>query len=225
MKKTRGIISLLFLLVPVLSSFADVVKYKKTFSTLYNELNLAAYGLSKAAVDYATQGYEKLLNQGLVKNSRYLTIVDFTQPSSEKRFYLLDIETRQLVLNTYVMHGKNSGGLIPEKFSNKVNSLKSSLGFYLTKETYNGKRGLSLRLAGLERNFNSNAEKRGVVVHGSKFISEERAEENKVLRSEGCPALPRSDYARVIQLIKNGSVLFIYHPSEEYLSRSPVLNG
>jgi hypothetical protein len=225
MKKTYAFVGILLLLVPVLSSFGDVTKYHRNFSTLYSEMNLAAHGLSKKAMDYAIRGYENLLDRGLVKNSKYLSIVDFTKPLDSKRFYLIDVEKKELVVNTYVMHGKQSGKEIPENFSNKVNSHKSSLGFYITREIYKGARGLSLRLSGLEKGFNSNAEKRGVVVHGSNYISEKRAKQNKVLWSQGCPALPKADYTRVMRLIKNGSVLFIYHPSEDYLKKSPVLNG
>ena len=123
------------------------------------------------------------------------------------------------------MHGKKSGLEIPEKFSNKISSNQSSLGFYVTKNPYRGKRGYSLRLAGLEKDFNSNAEPRGVVLHGSKYINEERAKNRKVERSLGCPAIPQAENAEVINLIKEGSVIFIYHPSEEYLEKSPILNS
>jgi hypothetical protein len=225
MKKTYAVVAILFLLVPVLSSFGDVTKYRRNLTTLYSEMNLAAHGLSKKAMDYAIRGYESLLDRGLVKNSKYLSIVDFTKPIGSKRFYLIDMENKELVVNTYVMHGKKSGKEVPEKFSNKINSHKSSLGFYITRELYKGARGLSLRLSGLEQGFNSNAEKRGVVVHGSNYISEKRAQKNKILWSQGCPALPKADYNRVMRLIKNGSVLFIYHPSQDYLKNSPVLNG
>jgi hypothetical protein len=191
---------------------------------LYEALSLEEVGLNRDALDYAITGYENLLNQGLITNTQYLSIVDFSQPIYSKRFYLLDVENRELVLQTYVMHGKNSGNEIAERFSNKINSLQSSLGFYLTKYTYNGSRGYSLRLAGLEENFNSNAEARGVVVHGSNFINDERAAKGKIERSQGCPAIPQAENKKVISLIKDGSLMFIYHPSEEYLQQSQVLN-
>ena len=190
---------------------------------VYQTMNLDSYGLEKSALDYAVEGYDKLLQEGLVENTQYLTIVDFSQPSTSKRFYLLDLNSQQVVMNTYVMHGKNSGMDYAERFSNIVDSYQSSLGFYLTKYTYNGSRGYSLRLAGLEEGINDNAEKRGVVVHGSKFINENRAMNGNVERSLGCPALPMSDYKDVIKRIKDGSVLFIYHPNQEYLQNSPIL--
>jgi hypothetical protein len=192
---------------------------------LYETLSLEEVGLNRDALDYAITGYENLLSQGLITNTQYLSIVDFSQPIYSKRFYILDVENRELVLQTYVMHGKNSGKEIAERFSNKINSFQSSLGFYLTKYTYTGSRGYSLRLAGLEEKFNSNAEARGVVVHGSNFINEERAAKGKIERSQGCPAIPQAENKKVISLIKDGSLMFIYHPSEEYLQQSQVLNS
>jgi hypothetical protein len=111
-----------------------------------------------------------------------------------------------------------------EKFSNAVNSHQSSLGFYLTKYTYTGSRGYSLRLSGLEEGFNTNVEKRGVVVHGTKYVNDERAQHGIVGRSQGCPAIPEEVYESVIEMIKDGSVLFVYAPSQHYLNTSPVLN-
>jgi hypothetical protein len=191
---------------------------------LYESLSLEEVGLNRDALDYAITGYENLLNQGLISNTQYISIVDFSQPLSSKRFYILDVENKELVLQTYVMHGKNSGNETAERFSNKINSFQSSLGFYLTKYTYTGSRGYSLRLAGLEEKFNSNAEARGVVVHGSNFINDERAAKGKIERSQGCPAIPQAENKKAISLIKDGSLLFIYHPSEEYLQQSKVLN-
>jgi len=192
---------------------------------LYTGLELENYGLSRDAVDYAVEGYEYLVEQGMVSNPQYLTIVDFSQPLINRRFYLLDVENRELVTNTFVMHGKNTGGTYAENFSNRINSNQSSLGFYLTRQTYNGSRGYSLRLAGLEPQFNSNAEARGVVVHGSQYINEQRALAGRVERSLGCPALPQEESRKVIDMIRDGSVFFIYHPSEQYLQQSKILNG
>jgi hypothetical protein len=192
---------------------------------LYDSLGLSGLGLSKEALDLALKGYESLLQQGVVNNSQFLSIIDFSQSSRNKRFYLLDVKNQKLVKNTFVAHGKNSGVEQAEKFSNKLNSFQSSLGFYLTKATYIGKRGFSLRLAGLDKGFNNNAEVRGVVMHGSSYVSEERAINGFVGRSQGCPALPESDYIEVINYIKDGSVLFIYHPTEDYTERSTVLTG
>jgi len=191
---------------------------------LYENLHLDEAGLSKEAVAYAVRGYEKLVDSGLVNNEQYLTIVDFSQSSRNKRFYILDMENNKLVWNTYVAHGKNSGVDMAKSFSNAFNSEKSSLGFYVTKSTYSGKHGLSLRISGLERGFNDNAEARGVVVHGAPYVNAGRVQSDYMGRSQGCPALPENDYAKVINIIKGGTVLFVYSPSDNYLQSSTLLN-
>lgn len=191
---------------------------------IYDTLNLQRSGLSKDAVEYAVKGYQKLVDSGLVKNSRYLTLVDLSQSSRNKRFYILDMKNEQLAWNTYVAHGKKSGIDMAENFSNNFNSNESSLGFYLTEATYRGKHGLSLRMNGLEKGFNDHAEARGVVVHGASYVNASRVNSNYMGRSQGCPALPENEYAQVINIIKDGSVLFVYHPTEDYLQSSTLLN-
>jgi hypothetical protein len=191
---------------------------------LFNDLHLQNAGLSKETVECAVKGYEKLVDSGLVNNDQFLTIVDFSQPSRNKRFYILDMKNNELVWNTYVAHGKNSGVDMAKSFSNQFNSNKSSLGFYVTKSTYKGKHGLSLRLGGLEHGFNDNAEARGVVVHGASYVNAGRVNSSYMGRSQGCPALPQNEYAQVINIIKGGSVMFIYNPSQDYLQSSTLLN-
>lgn len=191
---------------------------------LYENMELEEAGLSKEAFEYAVRGYNSLMEKGKVQNSRYLTVVDFSKASDEKRFYLLDLEAQSIDLHTYVMHGRNSGRDMAERFSNRINSNQSSLGFYVTRNTYRGKRGKSLRLEGLEEGINDNALVRNIVLHGSKYISESRARNGRVERSEGCPAIPMHEVAPVINKLREGSVLFIYHPSDDYLASSSVLN-
>jgi hypothetical protein len=191
---------------------------------VYNSLHLQQAGLSKQAVDYAITGYQKLVDSGLVNNTEYLTIVDLSQSSRNKRFYILDMKNDSLIWNTYVAHGRNSGVDMAKSFSNNVNSNKSSLGFYVTESTYRGKHGLSLRIDGLEQGFNDNAEARGVVVHGAAYVNGARASSSYMGRSQGCPALPENEYADVINIIKGGSVMFIYGNDNNYLQSSPLLN-
>lgn len=191
---------------------------------LFADMELEAKGLSQEAVDFAVAGYQKLVDSGLVSNSRYLTIVDFSQSSRKKRFYILDMHNNKLTWNTFVSHGKNSGVDMADRFSNRINSEQSSLGFYVTKKTYHGKHGLSLRLDGLEEGFNHNAEARGIVVHGAAYVNAGRVNSTYMGRSQGCPALPENEYAAIINLIKDGSVMFIYSPSEHYLQSSTMLN-
>lgn len=191
---------------------------------IYADLNLQQAGLSQQAFDYAVKGYQKLVDSGLVNNSEYLTIVDLSQSSRNKRFYIVDMKNDSLTWNTYVAHGKNSGVDMAKSFSNSFNSNKSSLGFYLTKSTYRGKHGLSLRIDGLENGFNDNAEPRGVVVHGAPYVNAGRVNSDYMGRSQGCPALPENEYAEVIDIIKDGSVLFVYGADSNYIQSSSLLN-
>ena len=192
-------------------------------SALYHELQLDEKGLSQNALEIAVQGYLRLEEKGALKNPDLLTIVDLSQSSRNKRFYLIDIKNNKLLVNTYVAHGKNSGVDVANEFSNVNGSEKSSLGFYVTSETYKGKHGTSLRIQGMDTGFNDNAEPRGIVVHGANYVNESRARSAYMGRSQGCPALPTQNFKQVINLIKDGSALFVYYPSDEYLQNSDIL--
>ena len=191
---------------------------------LYDSLHLQQAGMKKDALMYAYKGMQKLAKQGKISNDEILTVCDFSQPSDSKRLYIIDVRNFKVLLNTYVAHGKNSGELYAKRFSNRPSSLASSLGFYITKGTYFGKHGLSLKLAGQDRGFNDRAESRAIVVHGASYIGDEWLG-GKMGRSFGCPAVPLRMANKVIDLIKNGTCLFIYHPLKSYLHGSNVLNG
>lgn len=191
---------------------------------LYDSLHLDRMGMKKDALMYAYKGMQKLADKGKVSNTDILTVCDFSQPSDSKRLYIIDVKNFKVLLNTYVAHGKNSGQLYANRFSNRASSLASSLGFYITKGTYFGKHGLSLKLSGQDRGFNDRAEARAIVVHGASYIGDEWLG-GKMGRSFGCPAVPSRMANKVIDLIKNGTCLFIYHPLKSYLHGSNVLNG
>jgi hypothetical protein len=191
--------------------------------SVYDSLQLNLAGLSKQAFEYAMKGWDKLVEQGKLMNDSILSIVDFSQPSNKKRLYILDMKNYKVLHNTLVAHGKNSGYDMASSFSNTPNSLKSSPGFYLTENTYNGDNGYSLRLIGLERGINDNAYERTIVMHGADYISNERATSGFVGRSWGCPAVPRKEAVPIINRIKNGSCLFIYTPDTYYLSKSDMI--
>jgi hypothetical protein len=191
---------------------------------LYDSLHLEQMGMKKDALLYAYKGQQNLLKRGKISNPNILTVCDFTQPSDNKRLYIIDVRNFKVLLNTYVAHGKNSGEVYAERFSNRPRSLESSLGFYITKGTYFGRHGLSLRLSGQDRGFNDKAESRAIVVHGATYIGDEWRG-GKMGRSFGCPAVPARMAPKVIDLIKNGTCLFIYHPLKSYLHGSNVLNG
>ena len=112
------------------------------------------------------------------------------------------------------------------KFSNTPNSLQSSLGFYVTAETYYGKNGLSLFIDGMEEKFNSKARERYVVIHGADYAKEESIKRlGRLGRSYGCPAVPYGIHFRIINAIKGGSCVFVSSPDDWYTHTSAILNS
>lgn len=196
-------------------------------ATMLNDsLHLDTKGLNIKALEYALKGFNYLQQKGMLYNKDILSICDFSQSSKNKRLYVIDIENKKLMLNTYVAHGKNSGSEYANSFSNNPNSLKSSLGFYVTRSTYYGGHGLSLKIDGLEKGFNDKANKRNIVVHGSDYVGNDFVRSNNFCgRSYGCPAVSSQESPMVINTIKDGSCLFIYHPTQKYLKQSRILNS
>ena len=142
------------------------------------------------------------------------------------RLYIIDMVANKLVINTLVAHGRNSGETMASNFSNKPESLQSSLGFYLTGETYEGNNGYSMRLKGLEKGFNDQAESRAIVMHGAPYVNESFAQKmGRIGRSWGCPAVSLKEHQQIINLIKNGSCLFVFAPQKQYLAHSVLAAG
>lgn len=187
---------------------------------LYNEFDL------QDSVDYtifqsAIAGYNALD----VKNKDVVTLIDFTKPSTEKRLFVLDMKNKKVLISSLVSHGRNSGDNYAVSFSNVNGSHKSSLGFYETENTYNGKNGYSLILNGLEKGINDKAKERAIVIHGADYCEPSVIKSSGRLgRSFGCPALPRAINKKVIDAIKGGTLLFIYAKDKSYVMKSPVLH-
>jgi hypothetical protein len=221
---------LCFLLIffPVLSRAGNAESFTsfKDQSDLYVTLNLAEKGLSFEVMQLALKGYFKLKSNAKLRNSGILTIIDFSQSSKNKRLYVINLVNKTLVVNTYVAHGLNTGGEFAEHFSNVPGSHESSLGFYITREEGMGACfGLSLALIGMEKGFNDNALKRGIIMHGADFAAESViARFGKLGRSFGCPTLPPDQIKPVVDIIKDGTCLFIYQKNEQYLYHSILLN-
>lgn len=191
--------------------------------SVYDSLYLSLKGLSQQAFDFAKQGLHKLIEEGKLLNDSIVSIIDFSQPSNQKRLFILDLKNYKVLFNTLVAHGKNSGRELATSFSNQNSSYKSSPGFYITKETYEGKNGYSLKLEGLERGINDKAFERGIVIHGADYVSDAFVDaQGYIGRSQGCPAVPTEASMSIINTIKNGTCMFVYHPS--YISRSSVLD-
>ena len=169
-------------------------------------------------------GYKFLLAAGKINNSEVLTIADFSKPSCKKRLFVIDVKNEKLLFNTYVAHGRNSGREVATTFSNDAESFKSSLGFFVTGDTYNGKHGFSLRLLGEEKGINDNANNRAIVMHSAAYVSEDAIRmQGYAGRSLGCPALPVEMNKPIIEKIKNGSCLYLYSPDRYYAAHSTVL--
>jgi hypothetical protein len=172
----------------------------------------------------ALKGYLKLKNEGEIKNEK-LTIVDFSLSSTMPRLWVIGMVKQEVILQSLVSHGRNTGDEFATTFSDKVDSHMSSLGFYKTGETYQGINGFSMRLDGLEAGINSNARKRAIVVHGADYASLKLVKaQGRLGRSYGCPAVPVEVNKKLIELIKDESCLFIYHPSKDYISKSYYLS-
>ena len=192
--------------------------------SVYDSLKLNTIGLSKKAFESALKGFDHLLSMGKLENENIISIVDFSLPSSKKRLFVIDLKHFKILFNTYVAHGRNSGKEFANEFSNDPQSFKSSLGFYVTKGTYNGSHGFSLHLEGEEKGINDNAYSRAIVMHSASYVGENVVRSQGFIgRSLGCPALPAKVYKPIIEKIKNGSCLFLYSPNEEYLSHSRLL--
>jgi hypothetical protein len=194
--------------------------------SLYTGMNLSAAGLSRAAFFDACKGYEYLLSENAVQKPGLLTICDYSQSSNKKRLYVLDLNAQKILFNTYVSHGRNSGNDYATSFSNREDSYKSSLGFLVTAETYIGDNGYSMRLDGIEKGFNDNVRNRAIVMHGSEYVSGERAVNGTMMgRSFGCPAVPAAQVKSIIDCIKGGSCVFNFYPDKSYTKNSKILNA
>ena len=173
----------------------------------------------------AVKGYEKLKQMGQITNQRYLTIADMSMASSHPRLYIIDMDKQAILLQTFVAHGRNSGLLFADEFSNLVGSFKSSLGFYITGKPYHGKHGQSLVLKGIETGINDKAEERAIVLHGAEYANQDFVKQQGYLgRSLGCPAVPNNQVKEIIQAIQGASCLFVYAPNKQYLQKSNLVN-
>jgi len=218
---------LLLVMSPMLNK-ADSVNFSDMEEKLniYSVLNLSGYGLSNEAFQLAVRGFEKLKEEGKLLNSSILTIIDFSQSSTKKRMYVIDLVKKSLLYQTYVAHGRNTGEEYAKNFSNESGTFKSSLGFYITGNMAIGSKvGLSLILQGIEKGFNDKAVQREIIIHGADYATEAFIQKTGRLgRSLGCPSLPPNLIKPVAETIKEGTCLFIYQHDEDYIRKSAVLN-
>ncbi|WP_349860710.1 murein L,D-transpeptidase catalytic domain family protein [Bacteroides cellulosilyticus] len=193
----------------------------EAYASLYRSMQLEGV-VNWKAFRQAVAGYYKIDN----RKREVLTLIDFSRPSTAKRLFVFDMRERKVLFSSVVSHGKNSGDNYATSFSNEYGSYKSSLGFYLTESTYQGKNGYSLILNGLEKGINDRARERAIVMHGAAYADPSVVSRGGRLgRSFGCPAVPQKLSRPIIDAIKGGSVMYIYAETPEYLAHSSVLKG
>jgi hypothetical protein len=164
------------------------------------------------------------VQSGAVDAPTTLTVIDYSRPSTEKRLWVYDLRTRELLYEELVAHGQGSGDNLPTKFSNEPETHRSSIGLFKTDDTYVGKNGYSLRLDGLDTGFNDRARERAIVMHGAPYVSQEFAtQQGRLGRSWGCPALSSNVARQIIDRVKGTGLVFAYYPDRTWLQQSRYL--
>jgi hypothetical protein len=184
-----------------------------------------AHNINPTVLKLALEAYYAAKQKGVSVTKPILSVIDYSLPCTAKRFWVFDLASGKVLFNSLVAHGQSSGGIYTTSFSNQAGSLESSMGLYLTENTYIGHRGYTLTIKGLDRGFNDQAESRRIVLHGAWYVSEELARtQGRIGRSWGCPAIEPNLAVPVINTIKNGSLLFAYYPNKNWLSKSAYLH-
>jgi hypothetical protein len=220
MNSLLTLISVAFLTSQITSNTTGSAAHITNLTTKVMHLSRQAPQLNKRVLKMALTAYKKAGRTSVVKKP-VLTVIDYSLPSSQQRMWVFDVKRERLLYNTYVAHGKNSGMTVPNHFSNQMSSKETSLGTFVTKDTYMGSKGYSLNLQGLEKGFNDNAYQRRVVIHGAAYVEPEFIKQTgHAGRSWGCPSIAYTLAKPVINAIKGGSVVFAYYPDKNYLSHS-----
>ena len=210
----------------IMANSPTIAMNKDKANLLYQILDLLKSGLPYDIFEKALTGWNKLYAANKLSNPGILSIIDYSQSSNNKRLYIIDLIHQKLLYNTYVAHGKNTGGEYATSFSNDPNSLKTSLGFYITSSPImSSKHGEALLINGVEKGFNDKAASREIIIHAADYVCEEFIKRYGMLgRSFGCPAIPPALTASIIATIKAGSCLFLYYPNPAYIKGSTLLN-
>lgn len=192
---------------------------------LAKAIHAQAPNIGIQAIRTAIRAYVQVQRQRLT-DKPLVTIVDYSVPSDKRRLAVADVETGKVLFYTYVAHGKGSGLEYATRFSNQPGTDASSLGVFLTSDTYYGEHGYSLRLRGLDPDFNGAAYRREIVIHSAWYVSKTFAREHGRLgRSWGCFALSPKVESAIVSLIRGGTVLVGYYPDPSWLHSSPILNA
>ncbi len=204
------------------TSSVDIARADPSSSLLVDSLAAQAPALDRSVLALALRAASCAERSGQVRKPSVLTVIDYSLPSTQRRLWVLDLARRRLLHEELVAHGRASGDDVATRFSNEPGSHQSSLGLFVTGDTYLGRHGRSLRLQGLEPGVNDRAFDRAVVVHAASYVSEGfAARHGRLGRSQGCPALAPGVASRVIDTIRGGSAIFAYHPQYDWLQASP----
>jgi hypothetical protein len=189
-------------------------------------IDVASAGIAPDVLRLAMGAVTCATRMGDIKAPRTLTVIDYSLPSVERRLWVFDLNDGSLLFKELVAHGRNTGENMATRFSDLMNSRQSSIGMFVTADTYVGNNGYSLRLNGLERGFNANARDRAIVMHGAPYVDGKlAATQGRIGRSWGCPALREAVARQVIDTIRGGGVIFSYYPDSNWLKSSRFLNG
>ncbi len=219
------------ILVLALSVFSLLIPGSLDAATAANltrtDFDLSAIGSIETDVfDLALGALSCAVKSGAVQNPPTLTVIDYSRPSSEKRLWVFDLKSRELIYEELVAHGQGSGAGVATQFSNKPDTHQTSLGLFVTDTTYVGKNGYSLRLDGLDRGFNDRARERAIVMHGAPYVSDGFVKSTGRLgRSWGCPAVSELVARQMIDRLKGGGLVFAYYPDAEWLKSSKFLGN
>jgi hypothetical protein len=213
------------------SASSSAATARKSVTTVATAFDLAPWsgtvrgGIERKLLGLALEAAEHAVSRGETAAPRTLTVIDFSKPSTEKRLWVYDLRSHELLFHEYVAHGRGSGANMATLFSNVPESNQSSLGLFRTGEAYIGKHGLSLRLDGLERGINDRARERAIVIHGAEYVDAATAQaQGRLGRSLGCPAVRPEVAKPLINAVKDGGLLFAYYPQQSWLSSSAYLN-
>jgi hypothetical protein len=163
--------------------------------------------------------------EGAGTTARRLAVIDYSRSSLQPRLWVFDLASHKLLYRELVAHGRGSGGDIPTHFSNADGSHASSLGLFVTRDTYTGHNGYSLRMDGLEPGINDDAMARAIVMHGAPYVNADSGRQmGRLGRSWGCPALRNAVAKPIIDVMKDGQFVFSYYPDQAWLARSALLH-
>jgi len=217
-----GLLLAAALVAPSMASAGSAVGFSR------NDFDAASLGnIQPDVFDMALNAASCAVQSGAVAQApQTLTVIDYSKPSSERRLWVFDLRSRELVYEELVAHGQGSGANMATQFSNENETHRTSLGLFKTDTTYIGKNGYSLRLDGLDKGINDNARERAIVMHGAPYVSEAFVKATGRLgRSWGCPAISADVARKLIDRVKGGGLVFAYYPDAQFIKTSKYLGG